>query len=99
MSGFYRFCDLFCLFFKNLSCSYKDADFCKEFPDKCVRTAAPIPTEMQPNLYAPTAPHRNAKSFENVYIRKGYASAVRRFGPDSRSYKLEKLIKKIKRHI
>ena len=75
------------------------ADFCKEFPDKCVRTAAPIPTEMQPNLYAPAAPHRNAKSFENVYIRKGYASAVRRFGPDSRSYRLEKLIKKIKRHL
>ena len=73
--------------------------FANTFPDECVRKVIKVPSEMQPNLYHPTKPHKRAKSFENTYIRKGYAAANRRFGKESRAYRLEQFIKKVKRHI
>lgn len=89
----------------NLGCSLllthteAGAAFCREFPDECVRTTAPIPTDKQPNLYAPSKPGKHAESFENVYIRRGYSAAARRFGRQSLPVRMERFIKKVKRHI
>ena len=73
--------------------------YAKAFPDECVRKETTIPSEKQPNLYHPTKPDKRAKSFENTYIRKGYAEAWRRFGTDRCSYRIGEFIKKVKRHI
>lgn len=73
--------------------------FTETFPDECVRMDAPIVPEKQPNLFHPSVPNKRAKSFENTYIRKGYAAALRRFGQDSCSNRIDQFIKKVKRHI
>lgn len=69
------------------------------FPDECIRKSAPVPKDRQPNLYHPSEAHKRAKSFENTYIRKGYAAALRRFGKDSVGNRIAEFIKKVKRHI
>ena len=74
-------------------------EFCQEFSDKCQRSPIELPKDKQPNLFAPSKPHKSAKSFENVYIREGYAAAIRRFGKDSYGYRLNQFIKKVKRHL
>lgn len=73
--------------------------FTASFDEQCVRSDIQLPVEKQPNLYRPSKAHRRAKSFENLYIRKGYAAAWRRFGEGSRTYRIEEFIKKVKRHI
>ena len=75
------------------------ADFCMEFPDKCERTKAPIHTDKQPNLYAPSKANKHARSFEKTFIRRGYPAAVRRFGQYSYINKIDLLIYKVKRRI
>jgi len=74
-------------------------EFCEEFFDESKRQVVDIEKVMQPNLSAPSQPHKRAKSFENTYIRKGFAAAFKRFGPYSRAYRLEQFIKKVKRHL
>lgn len=73
--------------------------FAADFPDECIRTDIRVPVEKQPNLYRPSKAHKRAKSFENSYIRKGYAAALRRFGEGSLSYRIDEFVKKVKRHI
>ena len=73
--------------------------FSEEFPDVCVRTAIPVPTEKQPNLYTPSLPHKKADVFRRVFLHRGYAAAWKRFSPESRGYRLEKFIEKVKRHL
>ena len=74
-------------------------DFTGDFPDECVRKQTPMPVEKQPNLYRPSKAHKSAAAFERVYLKKGYAAAWKRFGTDSRAYRFEEFIKKVKRHI
>ena len=73
--------------------------FSEEFPDVCVRTAIPVPTEKQPNLYTPSLPHKKADVFRRVFLHRGYAAAWKQFSPESRGYRLEKFIEKVKRHL
>lgn len=75
-------------------------EFTTAFPDKCLRSPIEIPSEkFQPNLYRPSSAHKCAESFENTYIRRGYDAVLQRFGRQSRAYRIEEFIKKIKRHI
>lgn len=69
------------------------------FPDPCERKDIDIKEVMQPNLSSASLAHKRTKSFENTYIRKGYDAVLARFGRESRSYKLEQFIQKVKRHI
>ena len=69
------------------------------FPDECIRKSISIPAEKQPNLFKPSKAHKHAKSFENVYIRKGYAAAMRRYGEGSPGNRINEFIKKVRRHI
>ena len=73
--------------------------FTEAFPDECVRKDVPLVPEKQPNLFRPSVPDKRAKSFENTYIRKGYAAALRRFGEDSCANRIDQFIKKVRRHI
>jgi len=79
--------------------SEKGREAVKDFPDSCKRENVDISKVMQPNLSLASKAHKRAKSFENTYIRKGYDVVLARFGRESRSYKLEQFIKKVKRHI
>ena len=74
-------------------------DYTREFPDACVRTAIPVPTEKQTNLYSPSLPHKKAGVFRRIFLHKGYAAAWKRFGSDSLGYRLDKFIQKVKRHL
>ena len=69
------------------------------FPDECIRKSISIPAEKQPNLFKPSKAHKHAKSFENLYIRKGYAAAMRRYGEGSPGNRINEFIKKVRRHI
>ena len=73
------------------------AAFCDSFPDACERKAIDVWTVLQRNLVRPTQPNRFAKSFENDYLRKGFAYVHRHYGRDSFNYKLEQWIWAVKK--
>lgn len=54
---------------------------------------------LQPNLIAPSVLNPRAKSFENDYLRRGYDYVSRRYGKYSLGNRLDRLVKKIKRHL
>ena len=73
--------------------------YTSDFPDECIRKGVSIQADRQPNLFMPSKAHKCAESFENLYIRKGYAAAARRYGEGSFGNRIDIFIKKVKRHI
>ena len=76
----------------------KGAAFCAEFPDACERQPLELQKVLQRNMVRPTKPNRYAKSFENDYLRKGFAFVHARYGRSSFNYRLEQWIWRIKKH-
>ena len=73
------------------------AAFCSDSPDACQRQAVDVQKVLQRNLVRPTKPNRFAKSFENAYLRKGFAFVLGRYGRESLNYKLEQWIWAVKK--
>ena len=71
--------------------------FTQDFPDACERKALDVLQVMQRNLSAPTKPNRYAGSFENDYLRKGFAFVHGHYGRQSFNYKLEQWIWSVKK--
>lgn len=71
--------------------------FAADFPDACERRTVDVQAVMQRNLQTPSRPNRYAKSFENDYLRKGFAFVNRRYGRQSLNYRLEQWIWNIKK--
>lgn len=72
--------------------------FCREFQDQSQREAVDINDLLQRNMIRPTKPNRYAKSFENDYLRRGFAYVERHYGRSSLNYKTEQLIWWVKKH-
>jgi len=73
------------------------AAFCADFPDACERRPVDVQQVLQRNMVHPTKPNRYAKSFENAYLRKGFAFVHRHYGRKSFNYKLEQWIWSVKK--
>ncbi len=80
-----------------LVCTSAGKAFAAAFPDACARTEVDIRKVMQRNLQHPTRPSRYAKSFENAYLRKGFAFVQRHYGPRAFNYKLEQWVWSVKK--
>ena len=71
--------------------------FTRDFPVSCERKPVDLVKVLQRNMVRPTRASRYAKSFENAYLRKGFAYVYRHYGPSSLNYKLEQWIWSVKK--
>ena len=66
---------------------------------ECERRPVALEQVMQPNLKEPTKLHRLSGRVEREFARGGFGLINRRHSKQSREYRLEQFIKKVKRHI
>ncbi|MBP5333118.1 MAG: Coenzyme F420 hydrogenase/dehydrogenase, beta subunit C-terminal domain [Bacteroidales bacterium] len=71
--------------------------FTAAFPDACERRPIDVQKVLQRNMLRPTKANRYAKSFENDYIRKGFAFVDGHYGRESLNYRIEKWIWSVKK--
>lgn len=71
--------------------------FAADFPDGCERRLVDVQKVLQRNMMRPTKANRYAKSFENDYIRKGFAFVDRHYGRESLNSRIEKWIWSVKK--
>ena len=71
--------------------------FTATFPDACERRPIDVQKVLQRNMLRPTKANRYAKSFENDYIRKGFAYVDGHYGRESLNYRIEKWIWSVKK--
>lgn len=71
--------------------------FVESFPDACRRAPIDLQKVLQRNMVRPTRASRYAKSFENDYLRKGFAYVYRHYGPSSLNYRLEQAVWRLKK--
>ncbi|MBR1569651.1 MAG: Coenzyme F420 hydrogenase/dehydrogenase, beta subunit C-terminal domain [Bacteroidales bacterium] len=71
--------------------------FTAVFPQACERKNIPLQQVIQRNMVRPTKPGRYAKSFENDYLRRGFAYVQAHYGSNSLNYKLENLVWQVKK--
>lgn len=62
--------------------------FCEQFPDAHTRASITVEQALQMNLQRPTRPHRYARLFEKLYLRKGFPTVFRLMGPDSLNHRI-----------
>lgn len=79
--------------------SHKGKEFVSGIEGACGKKAINLSDVRQPNLYAPTRRHPHSKCFERTFLKGGFLKADRNFGRSSLEYRLERFIKKVKRHL
>ena len=72
----------------------KGEEFTADFPVSCERSEVELEKVMQLNLHSPAPSHPRSREFARVYSRKGFRTALRRYGKGALVHRWDGFLKK-----